>query len=785
MKNNNELNDILDVVLSNWKLLTISVVMALVCGYTYLRYADYEYFATATIKIKDEKQSQKLPSIREIAKEGLFSDGTNKIKDQIELIKSRNLLKQVVEDLNLNVSIITQGNVKESELYKKPPLSLSFFESDSIVHSIDTTLYIRIKSPTEYLIFKEDVKKFTDRDINQAKLKSFGEKLETGFGGIIITPNNKIAQTYINQNFKIILRNSNSIVSSLQEKLKFVTEEGSSIVKLELNLKNSYKAVDILNTLIGAYNEDALNDKNKVIKVTSDFINKRLERVSEELEQVDFTAEKLQKQNKLTGLGAQTNLNLKAEKELQSEISNTSNKIQMISFLEEEIDATDKVNELLPTEIGLRDANINLLTKSFNQLVVQRDKLLENSTEQNPVVVNLNNQIKALKSNLKSSLNAMKETSQLTLTNLGKEENRIRSQIYRAPTQARQFRNIERQQGIKESLYLFLLEKREESTIQLGMYSPVAKIVDKAYSSHLPVSPNPLMTYIASFLAGLGLPILLLYTMSLLDTKLYTKKDLIENLNDIPFIGDIPKTAKKEKLIRQIDYSPKAEAFRIVRSNLDFMLKNVKNRGKKIFITSTKAQEGKSHTSTNLSNSISFSEKKVLLIEMDIRVPKIIDYLGIKLESNKGLSDYIADLSLKPTEVIHNHPENKYLDILPSGSIPPNPSELLMSDRVDEIFAFAEKNYDYIIVDTSAVGLVSDTLLISDHADMFIYVVSANGVDRRQLIHVAQPLYDDKRLPNMTLLLNGVKSGKKGYGYGYGYGNNPNKKKKWYQFSKS
>ena len=376
----------------------------------------------------------------------------------------------------------------------------------------------------------------------------------------------------------------------------------------------------------------------------------------------------------------------------------------------------------------------------------------------------------------------MKQTSELTLNNLNKENSRIRGQLYAAPTKARQFRDIKRQQDIKESLYLYLLEKREESAIRLGMYTPNAKIIENAYSSYMPIAPKPTIIYLASLILGLMIPIGIIYLINLLDSKIYNKSDLV-NMLDIPYLGDIPKTSKKQKLIKRVDYSPKAEAFRIVRSNIDFILRNQKDQQKRIFITSTKAQEGKSHTSTNLASSISFSEKSVLLIEMDIRVPKILDYLGIKEKPKKGLSDYLADSSVKPQEVIVKHPENEFLDIIPSGTIPPNPSELLMSPRVTELFKYFEKKYDYVVADTSAVGLVSDTLLISELADLFIYVVSADNVDKRRLVNIAQPLYEDKRLPNMTMLLNGVKPGKKGYGYGYGYGNNPNKKKKWYRFS--
>ncbi|WP_370003224.1 GumC family protein, partial [Winogradskyella sp.] len=612
---------------------------------------------------------------------------------------------------------------------------------------------------------------------------AFGDKIDTNYGGIVLVPNIDSDSFILGRNLKITITPVSKLVSHYQKSVSAFTEKGSSVIELEMKETVAQKAVDFLNQLIEEYNNDVLHDKEEVVKVTSDFINKRLAQVQEELGEVESTAEQVQQQNNLSDLGSQTNLNLQAKKQLDQQISTTATNIQMISYLQEELNDENKISDMLPANVGIGDSNTAQIIKSHNELVAQRDKILKTSTEKNPVVVQLNNQIDALKNNLESSLNSMKKTSELTLNNLNTESNRISGQLYVAPSKARTLRGVQRQQDIKESLYLYLLEKREESAIRLGMYQPNAKIVDNAYSSYKPVAPNPTITYLAALIFGLMIPLGLIYVSDMLDTKLYHKNDLVSIL-DIPYIGDIPQSQKNIKLVKKADYSPKAEAFRIVRSNVDFMLKKVTGRAKKIFVTSTKAQEGKSHTSTNLASSISFSKKSVLLIEMDIRVPKILDYLNINEKPKKGLTDYLADSAVKVQDIVLKHPDNPYLDIIPSGTIPPNPSELLMSDKVEELFKHFEKKYDYIIADTSAAGLVSDTLLISKFADMFIYVVSADGVDKRQLVHVAKPLYDEKRLPNMTMLLNRVKPGAKGYGYGYGYGDDPSTKKKWYQFFK-
>ncbi|WP_179353571.1 GumC family protein [Winogradskyella vidalii] len=783
----NQVRQSVDLFFSYWKTILFCVIIALFLGYTYLRYATYEYNASATIKIRDEKQSNKLPSIEEISSDGLFSNGTDKIKDEIETLRSRTLIENVIKQLNLNVRYFTEGSIIEREIYTNPPVKINFFASDSIIHKVDTTLYIKVKSATEFLAFEKKGKSLIDRDEQEGVAYKFGARIKTGFGDMVLTPNIDKHAPKIGSNLKISITSISKLINGYQRRINVMTDKGSSVLKLSLNESNSHRAVDFLNQVIKEYNNDVLRDKEAVVKATSDFINNRLQQVSVELEQVDYTAETAQKNNNLTALGSQADLNLQSGQQLQTQISATTNNIQMISFLEDEVRSENRTSDLLPANIGIGDANTAQVIKSHNDLVAERDRLLKNSSEQNPIIIQLNDQISSLKTNLQNSLKNMKETSQLTLNSLNRDNARIQGRLYSAPTKERQFRDIKRQQDIKESLYLYLLEKREESAIRLGMYTPNAKIIDSAHSSHKPVAPNGMLIYIACILFGLSIPIGFIYVTDLLNTKIYKKEDLVSIL-DIPYLGDVPKTSKKHKLVKKVDYSPKAEAFRIIKSNLDFMLRDIKGHSKKLFITSTVPQEGKSHTSTNLAMSIAYSGKSVLLIETDIRVPKILEYLDIKEKPSQGLSDYLADKSVKPQEIVLKHKDTEFLDIISSGTIPPNPSELLMSDRVEELLNHFDSKYDYIIADTSAVGIVSDTLLISKLADMFIYVVSADKIDSRLLQHVAKPLYEEKRLPKLTMLLNGVSLGKKGYGgygYGYGYGNNPQRKKKWYQFWKS
>lgn len=417
----NEIKKTLDLYLSRWKFIAFFVIVALVAAYSYLRYSTYQYEASATIKIKDEKQSQKLPTMSEMAGKGLLSGGSSQIIDEVELITSRTLISNIVKDLELNVRYFEQGKIKEQELYKNPPIKLNFFANDSIIHKVNTAFYLKIKSASQFLMFKDDGNYIIDRNEADGKLYSFGDRIQTEFGDMVIVPNIGKHAPKIGSNLKASISPVATVVNKYQSTILLSTKEESNILKMNLVDNIPEKAVDILNQLIREYNNDVIKDKEEVVRVTSEFIDNRLELVFKELEDVDFTAEQIQKRNNLTALGSQANIYLESEKQNEFQINNTANTIQLIDYLQQEIQDNSKSSDLLPSNIGINDANVAQVTKTHNELVAQRDRILKNSTEINPTVINLNNQIDALKVNLESSLENMKRTSQITLNNLNKE----------------------------------------------------------------------------------------------------------------------------------------------------------------------------------------------------------------------------------------------------------------------------------------------------------------------------------------------------------------------------
>tara|TARA_R110002073_G_scaffold244979_6_gene407100 strand:- start:109 stop:2415 length:2307 start_codon:yes stop_codon:yes gene_type:complete len=760
-KNNSSLREQVDKYFANWNWFLLSLFICFSLTFIYLRYATDTFKISATIKIADSREQNAFNQSNQPNDYGLFKRDQNSVLDEVQIIGSRSIINSVIEKLGLNVQCFIQGSIKELEIYRNPPLTVNFLENDSILKTVDTTVTLNVISKSQFT-FKNSEQKL-----------NFGDNISMPFGDIIFTPNFYQPELKVGKSVTVKITPEEKVASHYNNKIKISTSAlNSSIINITLDEPVIEKGIDILNTLVDEYNGVVIENKNAVVKATSDFIDNRLAIVARELSEVNQTSETIQQNNRLTDLSSQSSIFLQTERDIENQQIVTGTELKMIEYMSDYLNENNGTGDVIPESMSLQDNSISSLTQKHNNLVMQRNKYLENSSEKNPVVVRLDAQIANLKQNLVTSLNNLKSTNQIKLDNLDKEENRISSQIFSAPKKQRQFRDLARQQDIKESVYIYLLQKREESAVSHGVTSPNAIIVDKAYASALPIWPKKEILFLGAFVLGLLIPLVTIYLMDLLDNKIRSKAGLTKELS-IPFIGDVPKSSNKQVFINKHDYSPKAESFRLIRTNINFMLSNVtKSKGKTIFVTSTTSKEGKSHTSLNLARSLSFSNKKVLIIETDIRVPKLNKYLGVKNKTGLGLTNYIIDDKINFNDVINNVDEN--LDMISSGTIPPNPAELLMDDKLGVLFNAVKNKYDYIIVDTAAVGLVTDTLLISKYADMVIYVVRANYLDKRQL-HVAQSMYDEKRLPNMVVLLNGVIHKR---GYGYGYGESPKKKRK-------
>lgn len=780
-----EIRAILERYSRHWKWFLLSVIFFIFLAFFKLNFTRKQFESITTIKIKDEKGSDKsaLSAFQDI---GFMGSPKENVEDEIEILKSKSLVSETVKSLNLNISFFTKKNTISSfidntigantnfyeiENYKNKPLTVNFSLTDSALNKLSTRFIISVKSPSKYV--------YTDIETGVSKNSDFGKKMTTSFGEVTITPNTDLKKEgLIGNNILVSVSSIRSLTNSYVDRLEIEPKaEYSNILSLKLKDAVKSKAEDFLNELVNNYNKRAIRLKKELSESTSDFVSERLGIISKELANVDLTAENLKTQFRMSDAASDAALNMQADQELESQIANANTELNKIGYLKDVLNE-NRGKDILNISVGNR--NISELTNQYNKLVMDRKRLLENSTEKNPIIVNLDEQLKTLNSNIKQGLNNLESSQKIALSGLSKQSNLIRSRLYSAPQKERKVRDVQRQQQIKEQLYLYLLQKREETAITLGVADPKAKIIDLAESSYKAVSPKKGVLYILFSLIGFLLPAGFIYISDILDTKIHTRED-VEKILNIPIIGDIPKleNTKERYLIKKEDYSSIAEAFRILRTNLNFILPNNKfNESKVIFITSTIAHEGKSLVSSNLATSLAHAGKKTLLMGMDIRAPKIESYLGSR--GQIGITNYIANSNIKPNDItIDSNVEN--LSIMSSGDLAPNPSELLMDNRVSDLFDHSRENYDYIIVDTAAFSMVTDTLILSKYADAFIYVIRTNFLDKRMLKYVGN-LYKDERLPNIALLVNGVDHKKSyGYGYGYGYGTQfeeKNKKKK-------
>jgi capsular exopolysaccharide synthesis family protein len=761
----------LENYLFHWKWFVLGVAVALLGAFLYLRYTPNQYSVSTTILVKDESKGGLASELSAFEDLGLMGGSKASLDNEMELLKSKSLAERVAKTLGLNVSFFREGRVMKSELFKKAaPVKINFFSPDSVFYKLDTTFMVKITSESTFTL--------KDAEGKESKDHNFGALVKMSFGEMSVTPLRK-GKFEDNEEIIVQIVPFESAVNRYKNALQIQeVSKKSSVLRLSLIDPVKLKAEEILDNLVAQYNNDAVEDKNILAKSTNEFINQRIVIINEDLSTVEKGAEQFKTANQLTDLATEAGLAVQSKSEIEKNLLDLNTQLKLAEYVSDYVNANS--GELIPANMGIGDASVDGNTEKYNQLVLERNRILKGSTEKNPTIINLNGQIKSLEQSIKQSLAATKASLKISLKAIKGQENRFASTISEVPKQERVFRDIQRQQQIMETIYLYLLEKREENAITMAVTQPSAKIIDTAYGSNIPVAPKRNIIYLAALLLGLLIPFGVIYVRSLIDNKIHTRKD-VESVVKAPILGDVPKTKSAKKIVvSDSDRSSIAESFRLLRTNINFMLTGVKEGGKTIFITSTISGEGKTFVAINLAAVLSLTNKKVLLIGADIRKPKIGDYLELTYE--KGLTHYLIDNDLKITDIIKSVSELNF-DFIGSNLIPPNPSELLMNGRFEDVLAYGKQHYDYVIVDTAPVNLVTDTLLLSHLADMFIFVVRANYLDKR-LLSIPKMIYEAKRLPNMAMLINCTDL-ERGYGYGYGYGYTyyeENKvKKPWYK----
>lgn len=763
-----------------WFWFVAGVSIALIIAYLYMRYSPKTYASVAKINILDSDEGLELSGAMY-----LWNQSTIKLEREMEILKSYPLLKKVVNNQELTVQYFEVGDIQTSEISQLPFDFIKSIDNDSITHTFGFEIRVLPNDFEVQQLGTEDIQKFKNHS-------SIGTTHELPFE---LNPLEKeISPEVIDRTYTVYFKPIESAISNLKGQIQ-VTPLGEDTDLLQISyLSESYEKNErVLNELINVFNKDGIDDRRAVSQRTYEFIDQRFITLAEELDSLETDIQDFKQENKIITIESKAGAGMENLSATEERLFELENQLNLLDIIESSLTSSgDNVN-LLPANIGVSSQNINQLVNDYNQLVLEYLNLENSATKNNPLLLNLKSSINNLNKNIFASLKSSKNQLNATKKQVERKNRNLTDQIFDIPAKEKFFLDIKRQQEIKQELYLYLLQKREEAVINYAITEPSIKVVEPAISSKVPVSPQPQIAYGAAVLLGLGVPFIVLYIIFLLDTKVRNRESIEKLTKKVPFLAELPLVKKEKHLsfLVENDNSVQAEAFRVLTYNLKYILTSgaQDQKGKVVYCTSTIKGEGKTHISLNIALALSSLNHKVLLIGADLRNPQIHNFID-KDKNLDGLSKYLHDLDYDWHEgLLKNFVIHPKFHILLAGSTPPNPSKLLTSPRLKQILDEAKEEYDYIIVDTAPTLLVSDTLLMSSLADATVYASRANYTEKR-LLEFSMNLSETGKLVNMAYVVNALnlkKSNSYGYGYGYSYGynygysygyNNDTKKKK-------
>lgn len=743
-------------------LFIITILIGLTCAWLYLRYSTPVYSVKSTMLIRSDNSGRGGGGEDFFSDIALFQSSVNK-QNEIEILKSRAMMERVVNRLGLQKDYYVKGNLKNSSVYKDAPFSLEFVNlSDS---NANFTLNITLTGDNAFRLNEG------------SETYYFGQPIELPSAIVKLV---KQPSSYDNLNFKeffVVYRNTSDAAEMYMKNLSVApTNDQANLLGLTFTTINPRQGADILNTLMQEYSDATIEDKNEINKRIIAFIDDRLGVVEQQLDSVEYNFQNFRTRREYIDIETQTQTQFSNMSELERRIREQEIQMQITELLENYLRNPQNKLNLVPSTLGLTDPTLIQLMEGYNSLVAERERQLQTgATPTNPVVLNIEKQIEDSRLRMLDNLVNIRTVYKSAIDAFNIQQQAIRGQISSVPRKQREANEIMRQQEIKQSLYLYLLQKKEEAAIAEASTISNSRIIDKARPIPALVKPIPLRIYGIGFVAGLLLPIIIIFVLDLFNDKVITRND-ITRATDTPILGEIGHSEETQvMLFPERSRSVIAEQIRILRSNLGFVLGNLEERKPVIMVTSSFSGEGKSYISTNLAAAYAVTGKKVVILEFDLRKPKVIDSLG--LDKSQGITNYLvggATLEDLPQLV----PGFESLYVIPCGPVPPNPAELLLNKKIDKLFQWLKENFEVVLVDTAPVGLVSDALSLGRFAYTTLYIVRQRYTYKAQLNFI-DDLYKQKKLPSMGIVVNDAKAqGAQGYygygggryGYGYGYG---------------
>ena len=758
----------------HWPWFVACILLCMAGAWLYLRYTPPVYNISASVIIKDNDKNSKASSGMADLEDLGFYSSINNFDNEVEILQSRTLIKKVVEELDLYISYAAKSSFHDIELYKSSPVKVWITPEEA--QKLPAPAYINLtlqpgnKLNVKITIGEQEYSKQFD------KLPAL---LTTPSGTFSFTPaDSTIAKS--EQKIMATVSSPRSVAGSYRGALSIEpTSKSTTIAQISVKSTHTQRGMDFINKLVEIYNRDANDDKNEVATKTAEFIDERINIINGELGTTEQELETFKRDAGLTDLKSDAQLALSENSEYEKKRAENSTQLRLVQFLASYANNPDHAYEVLPVNVGLTDTGLTELINRYNEMLLERKRLLRSSQENNPVVVNLDASIRAMRSNVLTTINSVQRGLAITQADLERQAGKYAGRITNAPGQERQLVNISRQQEIKAGLYLMLLQKREENAITLASTANNARIVDEALADAIPVSPKGKMIYLVALILGVALPVAVIYIIELFKYKIEGRAD-VEKITSLPIVGDVPFSENKSSegaiVVHENQNDLMAETFRNVRTNVLYMMKS---NEKVILVTSTTTGEGKTFIASNLAVSLALLGKKIVIVGLDIRKPDLNKAFQLS-RKEQGISQFLANpehtdlMSLVQVSNI-----NPNLSILPGGPIPPNPTELVARESLPQAIDILKKHFDYIILDTAPIGMVTDTQLISRVANASIYVCRADYTHKADYTLINE-LGEQKKLPNLCTIINGLDMKKKKYGYYYGYG----KYGKYYRYGK-
>ena len=770
-----DIQELLFKYLIHWPWFVGAVIVCLISAYIYLYVATPVYNISATVLIKDDKKggsSNNVAGLDELGLSGLITSSQS-IDNEIEVLRSKTLVKEVVNYLNLYVTYQDDDQIPSKELYKTSPVQVNMTpqEAEKLKTKVVIEMVLHPQGSLDVNV------KMEDKEI-QKHFEKLPAILPTNQGTLSFFQTTDSISSKKNEEVGSPVQDMRHITATISQPMNVTrrycenlsiepTSKTTSVVTVSLKNSSLQRGQDFINQLFEMYNRNTNNDKNEIAQKTAEFIDERIGIISKELGSTEADLETFKRDAGITDLSSDAQIALTGNAEYEKKQVENRTQISLVEDLKKYLGHNEY--EILPSNVGLKDITLAAQIDRYNEMLIERKRLLRTSTENNPAIINLDTSIRATKANVQATLEGTLQGLFITKADLDREAKRYMRRISDAPGQERQYVSIARQQEIKAGLYLMLLQKREENAIMLAATANNAKIIDDAIADVIPVSPKRSIIYLAALCLGIAIPVVVIYMIDLTKFKIEGRAD-VEKLTSVPIAGDIPLTDEKNTkegsiAVFENQNNLMSETFRNIRTNIQFMLQNNK---KVILVTSTVSGEGKSFTSANLAISLSLLGKKVVIVGLDIRKPGLNKVFNLS-SKEKGITQYLANPEMDLMSLVQLSDVNRNLYILPGGTVPPNPTELLARDGLDKAIEILKKNFDYVILDTAPIGMVTDTLLIGRVADLSAYVCRADYTHKAEYTLINE-LFHEQKLPNLCTIINGVDLKKRKYGYYYGYG---------------